>query len=161
MILAASCRGGVTEELDLYPDDIAVITILHDSGALDTRLLGGSGLAAIPIERGDRAHAWIYPSGSFVDLTGVLIDASFRSALAVRVAGRPRAPRNGTCERCVLPSDTAPVHVTPGDSCLLPPFARVVDLIATERRVRAVEVPIAEVEEVRKRVYLDWPGACP
>lgn len=160
-VTASGCREVLTATLHLASDDLAIVSTLGEDGTLDAATLEESGVGPLPIREGDRAYAWVLAYGSFVALGGEPIPRPLAREVTVHVDDEARAVGHGDCGRCVLPSDVAPQALAAGDSCPIPAFARVVDLVASDGRSTPAEVPPAEVSALRRRIFLDWPGTCP
>jgi hypothetical protein len=155
-LLATGCETAISLALDLPPEDLAALAIVGADGNTRVLELREGEAPSIELADGDRAYAFAVAHAALVNLDGSPLPRDATRGADVRLDDEPRASDRGLCGFCVLPAELPPQRVTPGDSCPLPPFARVIDLLDGGK-----QIDIAPLDDLRRRILVDWPGDCP
>ncbi len=154
--LLAGCENAVSLALEIPPQDLAALVFLPAGGEVRALSFRAGEPAEILLEEGDRAYVFVVAHRELTDLSRAALPLDATGGADVRLADDPPLPGKGACGFCVFPAQEPPQRVAPGDSCPLPPFARVFDLAGGGGEVDAE--PFAEV---RSMILVDWPGTCP
>lgn len=154
--LFAGCENSVSLALDLPREDLVALAFLPKNGGIRAFALREGEAPGLELEEGDRAYAFVVGHAELSDLARARLPLDATAGAGVRLSTDPVIPGKGSCGFCVLPAAEPPQRVAPGDSCPLPPFARVLDLAAS-----GAAVEDGSLEETRKMILVDWPGTCP
>lgn len=155
-ILASGCETAISLAIDVPPEDLVAVAVLAADGSARALELRDRDSPSLTVAEDARAYAFIVAHAELANLDGSPLPRDAARAADVRLDTEPRASDRGSCAACVFPSDTPPQRIVPGDSCPLPPFARAIDLLDGGRSVERTEV-----DALRTRILVDWPGDCP
>jgi hypothetical protein len=155
-LLATGCETTRSLALDVPAEDLVAVAIVSPGGDTRALVLREDDAPSIELADGDRAYAFTVAHAAFVNLDGSPLPRDAIRGADVHLEGELPIAGKGSCGFCVLPAETPPQRVTPGDSCPLPPFARAIDLLEGGK-----EIELAPLDELRKRILVDWPGDCP
>jgi hypothetical protein len=169
-LLAVGCSEPVKIPLEFRPNDVAIVAARSDD-RFDVKVVPYATGEPIEVEAEDGApvYTWVLTPEEFVDPSGQSIGATALAEVAARSGGD--AP-DGSCARCLAPSRNAPQVVNAGDSCRIPSFVRGAIWQPTDEGFvcsgasdsgicsTGPEADQKLIEEVRREIFLDWPGAC-
>ncbi len=176
ILLALGC-GDHTVKIPLTygPDDVAVIGRRVDGRfAIDIRPFESADSLELTADDGVPIYTWILAPGDFVLPTGEPVPLTTLAGLTSRVEGTPidKSGATGSCGRCLAPARDTPQVVNEGDACRVPPFVRgaiwqpseggFVCSGASDSTICSAgpESDQQLIEEVRRQIFLDWPGPC-
>lgn len=129
--------------------------------------LGRVGLLHSPAERsaeleasGTKLFGWIIAPSDLIDEQGAPLDPASREALVLRSTSEA-ATGSGSCGRCLAPAARAPQVLMSGDSCSIPSFVEgQAWAVSGTSFVDSTRADGPALEEVRRRLRLERPGAC-
>jgi hypothetical protein len=170
-MLAVACGRPASIPLEYTPSDIAVVVSTVDR-KLTPKIVPYQGGEPIEVDTddGEPVYTWILESEDFVSPSGEALSVETLAGISVRLEDGP--PSAGACGRCMTPSQIAPQLVNEGESCRIPTFASGAVWIPREEGFvcsgdadsgicsTGPEADQKLVEEVRRALRLDWPGAC-
>jgi hypothetical protein len=174
-VALAACGKDASLPLDMGPGDVAVLVSTVDGRAVPhTRPYVAGEAIQVPSDPDKPIYAWVLRASDQVTPQGAAVPAELLAATAARLVPDPADPSGatGACGRCLLATATAPMVVQAGDACPLPHFMRgsvwrKVDGAFVCRGAEGSSVCPAgdaaddgEIEEVRRRLRIDRPGAC-
>lgn len=154
--VVSGCEQAISLAIDVPPEDLVALAIVAADGSARALELRDRESPSLVVAEDARAYAFIVAHAELANLDGSPLPRDAALAADVRLDVDPRSSDHGSCEVCVFPSDTPPQRIVPGDSCPLPPFARVIDLLDGGRAVERTEL-----DSLRRRILVDWPGDCP
>lgn len=170
LALAVGCGdGGVELNVEQGPEQIVVAVATVDGRATVTLVPYAPGAPLRVDSDPDRPiYTWVIDPADYVRADGTPIVAADLAQLKVRTDG----PGTDGCGRCLTPSSRAPQIVSAGERCHLPAWNRGAVWSKDGDAYRCRGAPDSRVcgagdaadgialEQVRRIVWLEWPGAC-
>jgi hypothetical protein len=149
-VVLAAC--GTPEIRHLQPGDheLMVMAVVSRSGTIEGAATFWDSQEPVSLhvdaEQGQRAVVFAISADDLISPNGEPLPEEMLQGVSAGVG------LTGGCGRCLAPTHLAPQLVSPGDLCVLPAFARVVE---------QEEPPSSEiVQRVRSTLELRWPGEC-
>src|SRR5688572_10839355 len=158
-LCCAGCHDTIAVALDIPPEDLAVLS--HERGGEVTSVveLRPGDQPEIELSEDEHAYVWIVAHANLVNLDGTPLPKDATLGADVRLHFEARASGKGSCGSCALPTDDPPQRLAPGDSCPLPKFSRVLDLVGDG--ADPIEIDASQLDALRTAILVDWPGSCP
>ena len=173
-VVAACSEPRVEIPLELRPEDLAVVVSVIDGRAQVSLHRAEPGEpVAIPSDAGRSLYSFVLRPEDFVRPEGTPVGAEGLRGVSARLE-RDEAPAGqGACGRCLVLARGAPQLVNPGDSCTPARFLPQAVWLPGDGGYgcraapgnpacarAASEAELAELEEIRRAVRIEWPGAC-
>lgn len=174
-LTSAACGGDVEIPLQYRATDVAVVasTVDHDLVVRVEPYTPGEPLV-VKSDEGTPVYTWVLRPEDFVRPSGEQIGADVLEQVVARLSDVVPDPNGerGACNRCFAPTPTSPQVINEGESCTIPSFVRGAVWKRGEAGFvcsGASDSPICSagpepdqklVEEVRRLIRIDWPGAC-
>ncbi|MCA9555358.1 MAG: hypothetical protein KC933_35325, partial [Myxococcales bacterium] len=171
----AACGKDVSLPLEMGPDDVAVLVSTVDGRATThvRSYAAGEGVQ-VPSDPDRPIYAWVLRAADHITPDGASVSGELLAGTVARLTPNVSDPggATGACGRCLIPTAAAPIVVSSGDACPLPRFVRGSvwrkgdSGFACRGASDGTLCPAgdaaddAEIEEVRRRLRLDRPGAC-
>lgn len=158
--------------LEVQSGDLVIVVSTIDGRATPSRIVVRPGEPIRVASDPERPiFTWVLRADAQVGPDGAPLDPALIEGAVARFVEDPRG-EGGACERCQAPTLGAPQVVHPGDVCPLPDFAGGAVWRAEDGKYACRGGPggrlcpegaaqdVADLEQVRRRLRIDRPGAC-